>query len=200
VHLDPTETERLLLFSAAELARRSRQDGVRLSGPEAVAIACDEMHRAARRGASYDEVVAAGRGAVARDELLDGVAELVPELRLEVLLDEGSRLVVLHAPFGTGDRPALELADDPVELNAARPTRRLEVRNGSSRPVRVSSHLPFSEANPRLAFDRDRARGYRLDIPAGDTVRWEAGETREVTLVALAGEARHLADAVEPPA
>jgi urease subunit gamma/beta len=190
VYLDPTERERLLLFSAAELARRTLSDGLRLSAPEAIAIVGDEMHRAARRGATYDEVVQAGRTAVARDEVLDDVPRLVPELRIEVLLDEGSRLVVLRSPFGEPARPSVELADPPVELNADRPTRRLGVRNTSSRPVRVSSHLPFHAANPRLEFDRDRARGYRLDLPAGDTLRWAPGEHREVTLVAHGGEGR----------
>jgi urease subunit gamma/beta len=199
VHLDPTEMERLLVFSAAELARRSLADGVRLSAPEAVAIVCDEMHRAARRGAGYEEVVRVGRSAVSPDDLLDGVEALVPELRVEVLLDEGSRLVVLPAPFGPPQDPGIELADEPVEVNVARPTRRLEVHNTSSRPVRVSSHLPFHEANPRLEFDRELARGYRLDLPAGDTLRWAPGERREVGLVAHAGEGRDLDDVARHP-
>jgi urease subunit gamma/beta len=189
VHLDPTETDRLLVFSAAELARRTRRDGALLSAPEAIAIASDEMHRAARRGASYDEVVAAGRHAVEPDDLLPGVGELVPELRIEVLLDEGSRLLVLPAPFGGRPSEGVEPASAPIVLNAARATRRLRVHNTSSRPVRVSSHFPFWEANQRLAFDRDLARGYRLDLPAGDSVRWAPGEVREVTLVADAGTA-----------
>jgi urease subunit gamma/beta len=187
VHLDPTESERLLLFSAAELARRTLGDGERLSAPEAIAIVSDEMHRAARRGASYETVVAAGRAAVSPDDLLDGVPALVPELRIEVLLDEGSRLIVLPAPFGGAARGHVALADGPVVLNEGRLTRRLRVHNTSSRPVRVSSHYPFWKANPRLEFDRAQARGYRLDLPAGDSVRWAPDEVREVVLVAYAG-------------
>jgi urease subunit gamma/beta len=187
VHVDPTESERLLIFTAAELARRTLGDGVRLSAPEAVAIVGDEMHRAARRGATYDEVIAAARAAVSPGDLLDGVAELVPELRIEVLLDEGSRLFVLPAPFGVANRSGIALSDEPVVLNEGRPTRRLRVHNTSSRPVRVSSHYPFWKANPRLEFDRERARGYRLDLPAGDSVRWAPDEVREVRLVAYAG-------------
>jgi urease subunit gamma/beta len=187
VHVDPTESERLLIFTAAELARRTLGDGVRLSAPEAVAIVGDEMHRAARRGATYDEVIAAARAAVSPGDLLDGVAELVPELRIEVLLDEGSRLIVLPAPFGVASRSGIALSDEPVVLNEGRPTRRLRVHNTSSRPVRVSSHYPFWKANPRLDFERERARGYRLDLPAGDSVRWAPDEVREVRLVAYAG-------------
>jgi urease subunit gamma/beta len=187
VHLDPTESERLLIFTAAELARRTRRDGVRLSAPEAIAIVSDEMHRAARRGGTYDEVAAAGRTAVAADDLLDGVVELVPELRIEVLLDEGSRLLVLPAPFGEATSSGVALADEPIVLNEGRPTRWLLVHNTSSRPVRVSSHHPFWKVNPRLEFDREQARGYRLDLPAGDSVRWAPDEVREVRLVAYAG-------------
>ncbi len=100
MYLSPTEEDRLLTFTAAQLARRSRADGARLSAPEATALVCDEMHRAARTGASVAGVLAAGRAAVSRDDLLDGVPALVPEVRLEVLLGDGMRLVVLREPWG----------------------------------------------------------------------------------------------------
>jgi urease subunit gamma/beta len=100
VYLTATEEDRLRIFIAAELARRARADGLLLSAPEATALICDEMHRAARRGVSADDVLAAGRSAVAARDLMDGVAALIPEIRLEVLLDDGSRLVVLREPWG----------------------------------------------------------------------------------------------------
>jgi urease subunit gamma/beta len=187
MHLDPTEHDRLLVFAAAELARRNRADGCLLSAPEAIAIVCDEAHRAARRGADYAEVVAAARAAVDVDEVLDGVAALVPQIRVEVLLDEGTRLLVLDEPFGASP-PQVVVGEEPVVCNAGRPVRRLRVRNASAQPVRVSSHQPFWEVNARLEFDRTAARGHRLDLVAGDTVRWEPGEEREVRLVALGGE------------
>ena len=74
-----------------------------------------------------------------------------------------------------------------IELNAGRPTVTLEVANTGDRPVQVGSHFHFFEVNERLAFDRGKARGMRLDIPAGSAVRFEPGQSREVTLVALAG-------------
>jgi len=68
--------------------------------------------------------------------------------------------------------------------------RTLSVTSTSARPIRVSSHYPFWRVNRRLEFDRAAARGFRLDIPAGESLRWGPGETREVTLVALAGSGR----------
>jgi urease subunit gamma/beta len=99
MHLTPTEDERLRIFTAAELARRTLQKGLRLNAPEATALICDEMHMAARAGASFEDVAEAGRAAVRADQLLPGTAELLDEIRLEVLLDEGTRLVVLRAPW-----------------------------------------------------------------------------------------------------
>jgi len=100
MYLTPTEEDRLAVFTAAQLARRSLADGARLNAPEATALICDEMHRAARRGASADGVLAAGRGAVRSEELMAGVDALLPEIRLEVLLDDGMRLIVLRDPWG----------------------------------------------------------------------------------------------------
>jgi urease subunit gamma/beta len=99
MYLTPTEEDRLAIFTAAELARRSLADGARLNAPEATALICDEMHRAARRGVSLDGVLAAGRRAVGAADLMDGIPALVPEIRLEVLMDDGMRLVVLREPW-----------------------------------------------------------------------------------------------------
>jgi urease subunit gamma/beta len=190
--LGPTDEERLRIFTLAELARRTLERGLRLNAPEAIALICDEMHAAARAGASHAEVLEAGRGALRPDQVIDGVDALVAEIRLEVLLEEGSRLVVLRDALGSpgDDGPgAVVTADEDVELSPGRTRIALTVRNASERPVRVSSHYPFWRANARLEFDRGAARGYRLDVPAGASVRWAPGETREVALVALAGAA-----------
>jgi urease subunit gamma/beta len=100
MYLNPTEEDRLRIFAAAGLARRTLERGLALNAPEATALICDEMHMAARSGASFDEVLEAGRLAVAADQLIPGVAELIDEIRLEVLLEEGSRLLVLRRPWG----------------------------------------------------------------------------------------------------
>ncbi|EGB14641.1 urease, beta subunit [Pseudodesulfovibrio mercurii] len=79
-------------------------------------------------------------------------------------------------------------ADGEIELNAGRATVTLTVANAGDRPIQVGSHYHFFETNEGLVFDRDRARGFRLNIPAGTAVRFEPGQTRDVELVALAGK------------
>jgi urease subunit beta len=81
-------------------------------------------------------------------------------------------------------------ADGEIELNAGRPTVILTVANTGDRPIQVGSHYHFFETNPALQIDRDKARGCRLDIPAGTAVRFEPGQSREIQLVAYAGARR----------
>ena len=78
-------------------------------------------------------------------------------------------------------------ADGDIELNKGRKAVTLTVANTGDRPIQVGSHYHFFETNPALKFERKKARGMRLDIPAGTAVRFEPGQTREVTLVAYAG-------------
>ena len=82
------------------------------------------------------------------------------------------------------------VADGDIELNAGRPTVTLTVANTGDRPIQVGSHYHFYETNAALSFDRDKARGFRLDIPAGTAVRFEPGQGRAVRLVAYAGARR----------
>ena len=79
-------------------------------------------------------------------------------------------------------------ADGDIEINAGRATIKVLVANSGDRPIQVGSHYHFYETNPALHFDREAARGFRLDIPAGTAVRFEPGQQREVQLVAFAGE------------
>lgn len=195
MRVTPWEEERLLIFTAAELARRHRAAGLLLNAPEAVALICDAMLEAARAGADYPEVESAGRAAVTATEVMPGVRALVDDVRLEVLLGDGARLIVLVDPFGDG-LPAAP--DDPGAIRPAaataeregpdRDTIELTVRSESRRLVRVSSHYPFHRVNPRLVFDREAARGYRLDLPAGASERWAPGEQRTVRLVRYGGD------------
>jgi urease subunit beta len=81
-------------------------------------------------------------------------------------------------------------AEGSLTLNADRPSIELEVENTGDRPIQVGSHYHFFEANAALRFERERAYGYRLDVPSGSAVRFEPGERRRVSLVPLAGERR----------
>lgn len=81
-------------------------------------------------------------------------------------------------------------ADGEILLNEGRETLTLDVANTGDRPIQVGSHYHFHETNPALSFDRDAARGFRLDIPAGTAVRFEPGQTRAVALVRFAGSGR----------
>jgi urease subunit gamma/beta len=189
MQLNPTEDDRLRVFTAAQLARETLARGLPLNAPEAVALVCDEMHLAARAGRSWEEVAAAGRETAAATPVIDGVANLLPEIRIEVLLNEGTRLIVLRAPFGEGEPEGpggIRYGEGDVPLLPDRERRMLVVTNEGDVPVRVSSHFPFWQTNPALAFDRATAEGFRLDLPAGDSLRWAPGETREVGLVAYA--------------
>lgn len=185
MRLTAWEEERLLIFTAAELASRHRDRGLLLNAPEVIALICDAMLDAARAGATYEEVERAGREAVTVKQALPGVAALVDEVRLEVLMGDGTRLVVVREPLGPAGEdapgavrqvPAVERADDRERIE-------LQVRSTSTRVVRVSSHYPFERVNPRLEFDRAAATGFRLDLPAGASERWAPGETRTVVLV-----------------
>lgn len=82
----------------------------------------------------------------------------------------------------------IHTAPGEIEINVGRPTVQLSVANSGDRPIQVGSHYHFYETNAALIFDREAARGYRLNIAAGTAVRFEPGQTRGVELVALAGE------------
>lgn len=84
----------------------------------------------------------------------------------------------------------LLIEDGSVDLNAGREVRSIEVANTGDRPIQVGSHYHFYETNAALRFDREKARGFRLNIPAGTAVRFEPGQERQVVLVALAGDLR----------
>jgi urease gamma subunit len=178
MYLTPTEEERLRVFAVAELAPRTLERGLGLNAPEAIAIACDEMHAAARAGMILGEVLEAGRSSVPPERLMPGVAELVSEIRLEVLLEEGSRLVVLREPWPRRDRahpgPEPDLGHGHQHLR--------ETRTGL-----LALPLPPREPPPRVrpcgggGVPARRARGL-----LGPVV---TGRDPEVVLVRYAGQA-----------
>lgn len=189
MRLTPTERDRLLLFGAAELARARRARGLRLNVPEATALIADTVCEAARDGARLAEAVERARSVLGPDDVLPGVADVVTEVHVEAVFDDGSRLAVVTDPVGG---PGLG-ADAPGGLlpghahAEAEAALRLPVTNTATVPVSVTSHFHFFEANPRLDFDRERAYGMRLAVPAGSSVRFGPGERVEVGLVPIGG-------------
>ncbi|MFE2874287.1 urease subunit gamma [Streptomyces roseus] len=192
MRLTPTERDRLLIFTAAELARARRRRGVKLNVPEATALITDTVCEAARDGRRLAEAIEAGRSVLDADEVLPGVPDVVTGLQVEAVFDDGTRLCVIDDPFRR--RGSLGLAAPGATLpgggdgyRPAEPTLSVPVRNTAAVPISVSSHFHFFEANPRLAFDRAAAYGTRLAVPAGSTVRFDSGSTVFVELVPIGG-------------
>lgn len=195
MHLSPKETDRLLLFLAAELARKRRARGLRLNYPEARALIADEILEGARDGRSVAELMELGASILTTDDVLPGVERLVGVLQVEGLFEDGQKLVTVHEPIRPGSQPvpesgpgAIVAAEGEIELSAGRSTATVLVANTGDRPIQVGSHYHFFEVNRALRFDRETAFGMHLDIPAGTAVRFEPGEEREVSLVTFGGE------------
>jgi urease subunit gamma/beta len=192
--LTPTEMERLTIFTAAELARRRRGRGQKLNHPEAVAFIADELLEAARDGRTLAEVMTLGATLLTTDDVLPGVAALIPILTVEGQFPDGPKMIAVHDPIRPGSekrdepRPGEVLTEDgEIELNAGRRCLALTVLNTGDRPVQVASHYHFFEANKALEFDRAAAFGMRLDVLAGGAARFEPGESKQVTLVEIGG-------------
>ncbi len=190
--LSPREKDKLLVAMAAMVARRRLERGVKLNYPEAIALISDYVVEGARDGRTVAELMEAGGHVITADQVMDGVAEMIHDVQVEATFPDGTKLVTVHVPIRGASHALVPGAVTPQEgelvLNEGRETVTLAVSNTGDRPIQVGSHYHFFETNGALAFDRDKARGMRLDIPAGTAVRFEPGQTREVTLVALAGE------------
>lgn len=193
MRLTQTELDRVLIFNVAEMARRRRGRQLQLNHPEAVGLLSDEMMELARGGASHAEVRAFAVDFYAEGDLLPGVAELLRGFAIECLFDDGARIIVIDNPVAAVVTPAEEApgavtyGDGEIELNVGRQAVSVVVHNTSDHVINISSHYHFHEVNPRLEFDRELARGRRLDIQAGRSVIWMPGETKSVQLVAFAG-------------
>lgn len=215
MHLAPHEVDKLTLVTTGLLAQRRLARGLRLTYPEAVALISSVLLELIRDGRhSVPELMQLGGTLLGRREVLPGVPEMVGEVHIEGTFPDGTKLVAVRAPI-TQERGDLTLAlygsflpvpdaslfavlDDetagaitPAEgtltLNEGRASTTISVSNTDKRPIQIGSHFHFVEANPRLRFDRDAAYGKRLDIPAGTAIRFEPGETKQVTLVEIAG-------------
>ncbi len=193
MHLTPTERDRLLLFSAAELARARRRRGLLLNVPETIAMVADTVAEAARDGARLADAVERGRTVLRADEVLPGVADVVRDVKVEAVFDDGTRLAVVPDPVGparsTLNAPGAVLSGSAsVEGPADGDLVEVEVVNEASVPISVTSHFHFFEVNPRLRFDRRAAWGRRLAIPAGAVQRFDPGSAVTVPLRPFGGD------------
>ncbi len=192
MNLTPREKDKLLVAMAAMVARRRLERGVKLNHPEAVALITDFVVEGARDGRSVAELMEAGAHVITADQVMEGVAEMIHDVQVEATFPDGTKLVTVHEPIrGASGRiqpGEVMTAPGDIVMNEGRETVTLTVANVRDRPIQVGSHYHFAEANPGLEFDRAKARGMRLDIPAGTAVRFEPGQTREVRLVALGGD------------
>jgi urease subunit gamma/beta len=188
--------ERLIIYTAAELARKRRAKGLLLNHPEAVALISDEILEGAREGRTVADLNGAGSRILSEDDVMPGVAVMLPILQVEGVFPDGTKLVTVHEPIrpglkstgGEARRPGeIITGDGDIELAEGRARVTLLVVNTGDRPVQIGSHYHFFETNKALDFDRAQAFGMRLDIPSGTAVRFEPGQSREVTLVAFGG-------------
>ena len=216
MHLVPKDLDKLVLHQAGVVAQKRYARGLLLNYPEALALIATQLLEFIRDGERVAVLMDKGKQLLGLADVLPGVADLVGEVQVEGTFPDGTKLVTVHHPicrehgdpalalYGSGlartPRAALPdttinaqpgeylLADGDIILNENRPTVAIDVVNMGDRPVQVGSHYSFFETNAALQFDRTAAYGFRLNIPAGTAVRFEPGERKRVTLVALAGE------------
>lgn len=199
MELTPREKDKLLLFTAAMLAERRLERGVKLNYPEAVAYISMHIIEGARDGQTVAQLMSMGRNLLSTDQVMSGVPELIHDVQVEATFPDGTKLVTVHEPIQACDAESartliepgqISTAEGDIVLNEGRETVSVDVANEGDRPIQIGSHYHFYEANPALAFEREKTRGFRLNIAAGTAVRFEPGQTRQVELVALSGKRR----------
>ena len=196
--LTPREQEKLLIVMAGDLARRRQARGLKLNYPEAVALISAYILEAARDGTKVEQVMIDAASLLTEDDVMDGVATLMPEVQVEATFPDGTKLVTVHDPIaitrGTTEGSKIPgeylIEDDDIVLNQGRQVTEFLVQNQGDRPVQVGSHYHFFEVNPALMFDRQQAFGKRLAIAAGTAVRFEPGDQKTVKLVSFGGSKR----------
>jgi urease subunit gamma/beta len=217
MHLTPRDLDKLVLNGAGVLAQKRLARGLRLNYPEAVALIATQVLELIRDGRSVAELMDLGRRILGKPHVLEGVAEMMTEVQVEGTFPDGTKLVTIHRPIAleqvdlsmalygsflpipsaqsfarpAGTAPVLPgevfVAPGTLTLNEGREAIELVVKSVGDRPIQVGSHYPFAETNAALVFDRARAAGRRLDIPAGTAVRFEPGDEKTVRLVAATG-------------
>jgi urease subunit gamma/beta len=216
MHLAPRDLDKLVLHGAGVVAQKRLARGLRLNYPEAIALIATQILELIREGRSVADLMDTGRRILGRVHVMDGVAEMIVEVQVEGTFPDGTKLVTVHRPIAldrvdlalalhgsflpvppdalfpatgaaAGPPPGEVLvAPGTIVLNEGRDVIEMVVKSVGDRPIQVGSHYPFDETNRALVFDRARAHGRRLDIPAGTAVRFEPGDEKTVRLVATA--------------
>ncbi|MBB4930230.1 urease subunit gamma/beta [Lipingzhangella halophila] len=210
--LTPSDTEKLLLSVAGMVARDRLERGIRLNHPETVALLSCWVLERAREGATVQRLMEEGVQVLRTDEVMDGVPDMLEHVQVEATFPDGRKLVTLTHPVrprpGAEPEPAAPRPGEvrtragTVELNAGRASRTVVACNEGDRPVQVGSHIHLGDVNPVLRFyeslapSEDEAGtepaeahvdGYRLDIAAGTSVRFQPGDEKRLDIVELAG-------------
>lgn len=190
MHLTPREQDKLMIYLAGMLAKERKERGLKLNYPEAIAYISAELLEKARDGHTVTELMSEGTRILTAEDVMDGIPEMIGEIQIEATFPDGTKLVTVHNPIPSNGKliPGEVIPEEgEIELNAGKDTAQLQVTNTADRPIQVGSHFHFFEVNKALEFERVRAYGMRLDIPAGTAVRFEPGETKRVSLVEIGG-------------
>ncbi|RDU72676.1 urease subunit beta [Helicobacter aurati] len=194
MRLTPRELDKLMLHYAGELAKKRKERGIKLNYVESIALISMEIMELAREGTkSVAELMQFGRQILKDSDVMDGVANMIHEVQVEVTFPDGTKLVSIHNPIEDNGKLApgeYILKNEDIILNADKKAIEIQVINKADRPIQVGSHFHFFEVNKLLQFDRKKALGKRLDIPSGTAVRFEPGERKNVQLIDFGGKKR----------
>ncbi|MDP9035951.1 MAG: urease subunit gamma [Myxococcota bacterium] len=216
MHLTPRDVDKLMLHGAGVVAQKRLARGLRLNYPEAVALLATQILELIRDGHSVAGLMDLGKRILGRVHVMNGVADMIVEVQVEGTFADGTKLVTIHRPIGlervdlalalhgsflpppaatsfpstsadeSAPPGAFLVMPGTLALNEGRDSIEVVVKSIGDRPIQVGSHYPFAETNAALLFDRERAAGRRLDIPAGTAVRFEPGDQKTVRLVRTA--------------
>jgi urease subunit gamma/beta len=167
MNLSPTEMGRLIIFTAAEMARRNRRLGIRLSHPEAVAFLTDEVMLAARRDMAYEDIRDTASRLLTTDDVEPGVAEMIPLIYIECAFAEGTKLMALFEPIGPGEKTTSAEAspggivspEGEIEIFADSPSVTIDVVNTGDRDIQVRSHAVTGVVNADIGIRDGRIVG-----------------------------------------
>lgn len=196
MHLTPRESERLMVHMMGELAVKRKERGLKLNYVETIAYITADIYERVRDGKmTVLELMDYGAHLLTSDDVMDGVAEMLPALSIEATFPDGTKQITIHNPIR---KRKLEESykiipgeifykEEEIKGNVGKDTITITVKNTDKRPIAVGSHMHFFEVNLHLQFDRALTYGYKLDIPSGTVIRWEPGDEKEVTLTQFGG-------------